>query len=238
MKKITLVSIISILFLSLSSIIAYVLRYGTSENKWMFFGLGIFLLIISGILALSLKKYKTINITCMLINSISLGFLIRAWYLFRGFDNPLWVMLLVSFSAAILLWIYYLLLYIPFFDRHPVLFTVIFIILSLIGYIIVMCSTTTTFVSTFGYYMIVELAFIIGLCMESKTYSGLIKNMLYCTYSILVVAIIMGLLMLAGDGADLDFDFGLDGLDFSSGNSKKARKNLEREVINDLNDRF
>jgi hypothetical protein len=53
-----------------------------------------------------------------------------------------------------------------------------------------------------------------------------------------IVAIIMGLLMLIGDGGD--FDLGLDGLDFGSGSgssgTRKTRRELEREVINDLKD--
>ena len=86
--------------------------------------------------------------------------------------------------------------------------------------------------------MIVQFTFIIGLCVESGTYSELMKNMLYCSYSILIVAIIMGLLMLIGDGGD--FDLGLDGLDFGGGSggseTRKTRRELEREVINDLKD--
>lgn len=237
MKKITLVSIISILFFSLSSIITYILRFSETDNKWFFFTIGIFLILISGFLAFAFKKYNGIVKTCLVLNSIALGFFIKAWYIFSGYDNPLWMMLLVSVSTVILLLVYYLLTYIPFFNRHPVLLTVLYIILILIIYIVVASTTKTTFVSTFGFYMIVQFTFIIGLCIESRTYSELMKNMLYCSYSIIIVAIIIGLMMLAGDGVDLS----LDGLDFSGGGSggngpKKARNELEREVINDLKD--
>ena len=100
-----------------------------------------------------------------------------------------------------------------------------------------MCNTSTTFMSTFGFYMIVLFAFIIAMCIESKTYSELISSMLIATYSIILVALIMGLLMLAGDGAD--FDLGLDGSSLGGGSgeteNKKQRKELEREIFNDLN---
>ena len=236
MKKITLVSIISILFFSLSSIITYILRFSETDNKWFFFTIGIFLILISGFLAFAFKKYIGIVKTCLVINSIALGFFIRAWYIFSGYDNPLWMMLLVNISTVILLLVYYLLTYIPFFNRHPVLLIVLYIIFILIIYILLVSTTKTTFISTFGFYMIVQFTFIIGLCIESGTYSELMKNMLYCSYSIILVAIIIGLMMLAGDGGD--FDLSLDGLDFggggSGGNPKKTRNELEREVINDL----
>ena len=238
MKKITLVSIISILFFLLSSFSAYLFRFGECDNKWAFFGIGIFLMLISILLAVTFKKFNGIVKVCLIMNSISLGLLIRAWYIFCGYDNPLWMMLLIGISPVILLLIYYLLTYIPFFDRHPVLLTILFIIFILIIYIVIVATTKTTYISTFGFYMIVQFTFIIGLCIESGTYSELMKNMLYCSYSILIVAIIMGLLMLIGDGGD--FDLGLDGLDFGSGSgsseTRKTRRELEREVINVLKD--
>lgn len=232
MKKITLVSLISILFLSLSSIVAYLLRYISLDSPWLYIVLGVLILFGSGVLAFLLKKYKFSNILCLLLSSIALGFLIRSWYIFREFDNPLWMMLLVSFSCAIYLWIFYLLLYIPFFEKHYGVFTIIFLVLSFLGYLLVIGFTETTFVSTFGFYMIVEIAFIIGLCMKSKTYSQLMRNMVLCSYSIFIVAIIIVILMLAGDGADFDFSFDIGG----EPNGLSSPK--DKKVINDLENRI
>ncbi len=232
MKKITLVSIVSILFLSIASIVAYLLKFINNNSKVLFLILGIVILIISGIFAASLKKYKFNNILCLGISSISLGFLIRAWYIFRDFDNALWVMLLVSFACAIYLWVYYLLLFIPFFDKHCGIFTIIFIILSLIGYIIVMSITETTYISTFGYYMIVEISFIIALCMKSNTISNVLRNIVLCSFSIFIVALIMIILMLAGDGMDFDFDFSIDG------GSSKIDSPKDKRITNDLENRL
>ena len=236
MKKISLVSLISMIFLFASSICAYYLRYMNIASQWFYVVVGVVILFISGILAFAIKKSKVINVICMLMCSIALGFLIRGWYIFRGFDNALWVMLLVSFTCVIYLWIFYLLLYIPFFDKHYVAFTIIFIIVSLITYIIVVACSKTTYISTFGYYMIVEIAFIVGLCMKSRTYSELIRNMVLCSYSVFIVAIIIVLLMLAGDGADFDFDFDFGGggdIDTSGTNSPKNKK-----VVNDFETRI
>ena len=236
MKKIYLVSIISIIFFSLSSLVAYTLKFSDTENKWVFFGLGIALILISALLALFFHEYKTMNITCLIMNSISLGFLIRAWHMYCKYDNSLIVLLLVSLGVTLLIWLYYLLLFIPFFNRHPVLLTILFIILIVTLYIIIMCNTSTSYMSTFGFYMIVVFAFIIAMCVKVSSYSELISSMLIATYSIILVAIIMGLLMLAGDGAD--FDLGLDGSSFGGDvggvEKKKQRKELEKEMINDL----
>lgn len=236
MKKIYLVSIISILFFSLSSLVSYTLKFSDTENKWFFFGLGIALILISGLIAGFFHEQKTTNISCLIINSIALGFLIRSWHMFGKYDNSLIALLLVSLSITLLIWLYYLLLFIPFFDRHPILFTILFIILIITVYIIIMCNTSTPYMSTFGFYMIVLFAFIVAMCSKTKTFSELIFNMLIATYSIILVAIIMGLLMLAGDGAD--FDLGLDGSslggDAGGVEKKKQRKELEREIFNDL----
>ena len=232
MKKISLVSIISILFLSLSSIVAYLLRFVDLGSKWVYVVIGVLILILSGVLAIILKKHKKSNYLCLLLSSISLGFLIRAWYIFRNFDNALWVMLLVSFACSIYLWIFYLLLYVPLFEKHYNAFTITFLILSFITYILVVCLTETTFVSTFGFYMIVEIAFIIGLCMKSQTYSQLMRNMVLCSYSIFIVAIIIIILMLSGDGADFDFSFDL-------GNDSTGLKSpKDKKVVNDLENRI
>lgn len=233
MKKISLVSIISIIFLSISSVVAYFLRY-TSMDEWTYLVFGVFVLIISGVLAFVFKKSNFVNCLCLGISSIALGFLIRAWYIFRNFDNSFLTMILVSLACAVYLWVYYLLLYIPYFDKHCSVFTIIFIVLSLIAYIIVVATTETTFVSTFGYYMIVEIAFIVGLCMKSYTYSQLIRNMVLCSYSIFIVAIIIAFLMLAGDGADFDFDFDIG----ADANNNGLSSPKDKKVKNDLDNRI
>lgn len=223
MKKIFIVSLVSILFLSIASSVTYFLRYVDMDNLTTFI-LGIVITVISGVLFAIFHKQKIFTYICLLISAIGLGYLIRAWYIFRGFDNPLWMMLLVSLAVTLYLWVYYLLLYIPFFDKHCGWFTLGFVILSVVFYLIVMANTTTTYVSTFGYYMIIEIAFIIGLCLESNTIHELLKNMVICSYSVFIVALIIGILMLAGDGADFDFDFSLDGGDTSNFKSPKDKK--------------
>ena len=66
-------------------------------------------MLISILLAVTFKKFNGIVKVCLIMNSISLGLLIREWYIFCGYDNPLWMMLLIGLSPVILLLIYNLL---------------------------------------------------------------------------------------------------------------------------------
>lgn len=207
MKKTMLISIISLAFLSISSTVAYFLRY-IDLIDWVPLGIGVFIALLGGIVYAVIREKKFSSYLGLGINAISLGFLIRAWYIFRRFDNALWLMLLVSLLCISCLWIFYILTAIPFIKRHSGWFLLIFVILSLIGYVFLIAFTTTTWVSTLGFYMIIEIAFIIGLCWATDSQSDLMTNALYCSYSIFIVAIIIAIAMLGGDGFDFSFDIG------------------------------
>ena len=158
-----------------------------------------------------------------MINAFALGLCIRGWYIYRGFDNPLWVMLLISLISTFYLWVFYLLLFVPIFNRNYTAFTIIFMILSIIAYVLVVIFTKTTFVSTYGWYMIIEIAFIFALSIDYYDNEELFKGVVISTYSVIVVAILMLLIMLNGDGIDLSFDgFGVS--DLSSPREKRRKQ--------------
>lgn len=218
MKKISIVSAMSFLFLIICSTVAYFLRYVSFNSAIVPLVVGVVVLILSGVLAIFAKQKNLLNIICFVLSAIALGFLIRAWYIFRGFDNSFLTILLVSLACIVYLWIFYLLTFIPFFEKHFNWFFWIYFILSFIAYILVIIFTKTTFVSTFGYYMIIEMAFIFALCAESKNLTELVRSITISTYSVFIVAIIIILFMSGGDGFDADFSgFSL--------NEKKTPKN-------------
>ncbi len=223
MKKILLVSIGSCLFLAISSVAAYFLRYSGITQKWAMLGIGVGILALSGILAIFAKERTPLNVVCFILSGIALGFCIRGWYIFRKFDNGLPVMLLVSVACVAYLWVFYLLLYIPFLERHVTAYLLTYVSLSLVGYILVMAFTKTTYVSTFGYYMIVEIAFMFALCCDAYDMQELIRLLTISTYSVLIVAVIIALMMLGGDGFDLDGDI-FSGLSVDSPRQKKVRR--------------
>ena len=210
MKKISIVSTFAFGFLAVASVVAYFLRF-LGGDVWLPLICGVLLLVISGLLAFFAKKSIAFNAVCSAISAVALGFLIRAWYINRGFDNPLWMMLLVSLGAIGYLWIFFLLSRIPIFKAHPIAFAVPFVVLSAIGYAIFVFTTVTTFVSTFGYYMLVVIAFIFAMCKSTAEPRDLVRAMTLSTYSLFAVAVIIAVFIALGDGDfDLDLDFDLD----------------------------
>lgn len=223
MKKITIVSIFSLLFLLLSSIIAYYSKYLGFDNPWIPLIIGICILLGSGIFA-AVTKNNICNIICFLVNSIALGFCIRAWYVYRQIDNTLLTMAIISTICILYLWFFYLLLFIPIFNRNYERFLIIFLIVSFFAYIPLVCFTETTYVSTIGYYTIIVMAFIFAMSSAENTVKGLIRSITLSTYSVFIVAIIIALMIASGgdsiDGIDLPLD-GNSGLE--SPRNKKLR---------------
>ena len=89
MKKITIVSIASLIFLSICSFVGWVFRFVSFNDPVAFVVIGIVICLISGILLYILrKKGLIVYLIFYLINAFALGLFIRGWYIFRGFDNP------------------------------------------------------------------------------------------------------------------------------------------------------
>ncbi len=227
MKKTFIVSAVSFLFLLICSLAAYFLRYIPLDNPWWMLVIGLITLAASGIAAAFAHRTVGLNVACFLISAVALGFCIRAWYLFRDFDNPFWLMALVSFAAVIYLWLFYFLSKIPIFEKYPKIFVCIFLIFSLVGYLAVMLTTKTTYVSTFGYYMIIEIAFIFAMCSDISDAPDLVRRLTLSTYSVFAVAVFIAVMMLLGalgGDADCDCDLALDCCDLDIGGKKKKKK--------------
>ena len=56
-----------------------------------------------------------------------------------------------------------------FIEKHINGFALIFAIISIIAYILIIIFTKTTFMSTLGYYSIINMAFVLCLCMNMET---------------------------------------------------------------------
>ena len=241
MKKISIVSIASFAFLTLCSLTEYILRPFMQDQLYTLL-IGVGILAISGIITLLSRDNIGLNTVCFVLSSLAMGILIRAWYINRGFDNTLPVMLLISFITVVYLWLFYALSRLPFIRasrRAYLVYAVIFAAVSGIAYLLVMLNTKTTFVSTFGYYMLIELAFILAMSLEVESGRQLWRNLTLSTYSVfavalgVLVAVIMALV--CGEGADCDCDCGegsccecLDGCDcgtdLNPGSDKRRKK--------------
>ncbi len=236
MKKISIVSLFSFIFLFLCSGVAVVLR-NVFVNPIVALSVGIVILVLSAVLAFALKESTAVNIICILLSAVSMGFLLRAWYINRGFNNSFGIMCFVSLCAVLYLWVFFALSKIPFIHRSKKCFialTVIYIVLSAVIYTVAVFKTNTTYLSTFGYYMIIELAFIFAMSLEVNSPKELIRNLALSTFSVFGVAVIVAIFVLlaaAGGDADCDCDCLADGCcdcgdprDPASGGKKKNRK--------------
>ena len=237
MKKITLVCAVSFCFLCACSLVEYLFR-GILTDQVLALCLGVGILVMSGVVAILSHKKLVFNILCFISNCFAMGFFIRAWYINRGFDNSYATMALVSLCAVAYLGVFFALSKLSFIRRSKTAFYLYFALFaaaSAVGYLLVMLNTRTTFVSTFGYYMILELAFIFAMSFEVQTPTELFRNLTLSTYSVFLVALGVAvaviLALVCGDGADCDCDcsgcdcLGCDGDCCNTDGSKKKRKN-------------
>ena len=229
MKKVAIVSVLSFVFLLIASIVECILSTAQFSSAWAPLIIGVVILSASGIVAIFGKEKVFINVLCFIISGVALGFCIRAWYIFRCFNNNLGVLILVSLCCILYLWIVFALSKLNFAGNHPCLFIVIVMVVSLIIYVCLVAFTKTTYVSTLGYYMIIEIAFLFAMFASVDDGFELFRNVTLSTYSVLVVAIIIAIMILS-ESADFDFsfDFDLSGADFGS-NAKKTKK-LKEEL--------
>lgn len=236
MKKITVVSLASFAFLLLCSTVAVILKSLLTDALTALI-IGAAILVVSGVVAFAVRESTRINILCIALSSVAMGVLIRAWYINRGFDNSFAVMTVISLGAVLYLWVFFALSKIPFIHKSKTAYTVLcvlYAILSGVFYFLVMLKTETTFVSTCGFYMIIELAFIFAMSLEVNNKKELIRNLELSTYSVFIVAIIAGVVIIAAlAGGDCDCDCGADGccepeccdcIDCFDSNKKRKKK--------------
>ncbi len=127
MRKTAFVSMLSFVFLALSSICTWLLSSFSPPTPWIPLGIGFVILIISGAICLKFDLYTVTPYIVFVLNLFALSLCMKAWYDFRGCQVSLHNMLLVSLIVNAVLWIYYLLLFVPFFRKHFKSFTGLYI---------------------------------------------------------------------------------------------------------------
>ncbi len=219
----------SFLFLSLTSVTAFLLRYVHIFEVWAMFGLASGILVIGIVSHILLRKTNKLKLIPFFINAVSMGAYLRSWYIFRGFDNPLWLTVLVAAAASSILLVFVVFLLIPKINDHYGIYTLVFVLVALAVYILLVIFTQNTWVSTLGYYGIIVVAFIIGLSLMPYSETFPYSTLVWSSYSIVVCAIIIAIIVLGGDGLD-----GLDGGDFAASGwdspikkKKKSKGNVD-----------
>ncbi len=211
MKKTLIMTLASFAFLTVCSLVAFFTGsfIGTGVDYGLAGGIltvGLIILAVSGVIAFFAKENIPLNIFCSLLSAVALGFCIRSWYIFRGLENDFYVMVLVSLAAASVLLVYFLLSRIPFFGQNIIGYTFVFLILALGAYIPAVIFTRTTFLSTLGYYMLIEIAFVYAFFAEADGKRSFLRNFTLSTYSVLGIAVIIVVIVLCLVGGDGDCD--------------------------------
>ncbi|MCX4286044.1 MAG: hypothetical protein OSJ68_01910 [Clostridia bacterium] len=216
MKRCLQTLAISLAFLIVTSIVGYVTKY-LKLGFWENFGIATGILAVGAIFSIAMRKNCTVKIISVCVNAVSMGFYLRSWYVNRGFDNPLWLMLCVSLLAAAYLFVFILPLYVNAINRHYGVYLILFTILSIAGYVCLVVLTKTTWVSTLGYFGLLQLGFIITMSMEGHDRIWLWESWQVASYTVAVCAVIILIIALSvtegGDGV-------IDGLDFDVSGGK------------------
>ena len=228
MRKTAFVSMLSFVFLALSSICTWLLSSFSPPTPWIPLGIGFVILIISGAICLKFDLYTVTPYIVFVLNLFALSLCMKAWYDFRGCQVSLRNMLLVSLIVNAVLWIYYLLLFVPFFRKHFKSFTGLYILSVLIVLVFVLIPIQIPMISTVAFYLITEIGFLFALCIRNIRFKELFESAAVSTFSILIVAIMIALLMLEAD----DFGTELVGGAVSGyrNKDKKEKKNARKRL--------
>lgn len=202
------------LFIFLSSVVTYLLRYVNIKKDYLALMIGFGILAVSFTLMILFHKKLFVNIIAYVLGIVALGFMIRSWYLHCGYDNDMWILFFVFLASCLYYIILRLLLRISERYRHLIFF--LYIGITLVAYIVVIIVTKTTYVSTFGYYMIMTIGFIIVSIISDESDKRPFELVTWGTYSGFIVAIVIAVII-SSEGEALE---GIGELFSGTANSK------------------
>lgn len=209
MKRCLQTLLVSVCFLFTTSLVGWAAQF-IPLGFWKIFGIATCILIVGAVLTAAFWKNPTYKLISVFINAVSMGFYLRSWYINRGFNNPLWLMLCVSLLAAAYLFVFILPLYIDAVNRHYGWYLLVFTVLSVAGYVCLVVLTKTTWVSTLGYYGLLQLGFIMTMSMDASNKKNLYESWQAASYTVAVCAVIILIIALSvaegGDGLENAFD--------------------------------
>lgn len=193
-------------------------------NKWTGVGIGGGILIVCAIIAIIVKKKSYLFVT--LINAVAVGIAISSLYTHFNFSPPVWQTALVAIGTAIIFCVFLLLTKTPLFKRHYVICGIVFLTLVLTAEILCMVFVSP-YVFGFALFLFMTLAgHVLSLSSSANNFDELIKNLTICSFTVLILAVIIVILIISqGDGAD-----GLG--DFLSGASPTRAKRRKLDPYN------
>lgn len=229
-KRATIVSAVALFFLFAASVTAFALVYiqQSLQGHWaIYLSAGIVAMVASGITAFCIRNRTAVDIACLAVNAVALGLCISAWYIIRGLENNLLTMFLICLACIAVLWVFFFVGLIPLFARHAKVYFLVFLLVGAAVYLVFVCVTKTEFLSTFGYFMLVEAGFIFGMLFQAVNMKRLLRIATLSSYSVFIVAVIIAITALSEEAS------GLELLTFmAEGETVKNKKNTESKKLN------
>lgn len=236
MKRCLQTFAVSLAFLIVIASIGYVAAF-IPLGFWEIFGIASGILAAGIIVSVVYRKNYRAKIVSMFINAVAMGFYLRSWYINRGFENSLLLMLGVALLASLYLLLFILPLYIDAINRYYGWYLLVFTVLSIAGYICLVVLTKTTWVSTLGFFGLLDLGFIMTMSMDANNKHNLYNSWLIASYTVGLCAVIILLIVVGGDAADGIFEGSgsgdLDGI--SKISSPRKLKPKEEQAANFTN---
>ena len=212
MKKITIISILSLIFWILSSLSTILISQYNDLHEIKTLIIGFVILGINRLLFFIFEDFEISKYISILINSIAMGFCLDAWFIYKEIEPVFTQMLITSIICMSFMILFYLSLNIKLLERKFNIYIIVFLIISGLTFVLLALTSNSTFTSTLGYYGILSLAFLFVLCVDSVNYEELLKNFTLSTFSGLIVGVIVLLGILEVDG-DVDLGGASSGTD-------------------------
>ncbi len=197
-RLITLISCLTGIALTFSGLSIFSLF---ELNKWIGVSIGTGVFVVCAIIAITVRKKAYIAV--ILLNSVTMGIAISSLYAHFNFFPPVWQTALVAVGTDALFCIFCLLSKTPLFKNHCVICCTVFL-LTILTAEIVCAVLVSPYVFGFALFIFLTLAaHNIVLTAKIKTFDDLIKNLAICSFTVLILAIIVVIIVLSqGDGAD------------------------------------
>ena len=157
------------------------------------------------------KEKPMLRVAVSLLTAAALGFGLRAWYVGRGLTVPFAALAAVSLGCSAAVLLIRLCAEIPFVTRYYGCFLGILAAAVLVGILCTLVWAPTVWLSTAGYCLIVEAAFVPAYSRrEADTLPRLFRQLSGYSAAVFFVLVLIAVFLAGGDGDFLEL-FGAGG---------------------------
>ncbi|MCM1195275.1 MAG: hypothetical protein NC099_05105 [Corallococcus sp.] len=193
---------VSAIFLIITSVVGFLFSF-VPTGMWETFGIASAVFAVGIILSLTVRRRKSVKYVVIFINAIAMGIYLRSWYIDRKFSNPLWMILAVAVLATAYLLLIVAVVCLIKNPKARLWTAVAFVMVSVVAYILLVILTTTSWVSTLGFFGLLQIGFAFSLFSKEES---LVASWQIASYTVALCAVIILVIALGGDGLDGLFD--------------------------------